>query len=152
MYVTGFILSWGAVLSTTPEPRKFSKGLIFVKETDVLLSGDKWTIAVNIALDDHEDLVVVMRLMLQQIRQNIQVHRNSQNYSFDIQWEEVSRLGTMNKQLEDDLEGFRLLLFKEMPRCNLMGQGVPTRAQRGLANVLGYGLKYLFGGSRRQRR
>jgi hypothetical protein len=84
--------SGGAVLSTTTEPRKFDKGLIFVKETDVLLSGDKWTIAVNIALNDYEDLVEVMRSTTQQIRRNIQVHRNPRNYSFDIQWEEVSRL------------------------------------------------------------
>ena len=115
----------GVDLSTKPEPRKFDKGLIFVKETDVLLSGDKWTIAVNIALDDYEGLMEVMRLMLQQTRRNIQVHRNSRNYSFDIQWEEVNRLETMNKQLEEDLKGFRLLLFKEMPRRNLMGQGCP---------------------------
>jgi hypothetical protein len=47
MYVTGFMSIWGAVLSIAPEPRKFDKGLIFVKETDVLLSGNKWTIAVN---------------------------------------------------------------------------------------------------------
>jgi hypothetical protein len=48
MYVAGV----GAVLSTTHEPKNFDKGLIFVKETDVLISGDKWTIAANIALDD----------------------------------------------------------------------------------------------------
>jgi hypothetical protein len=51
----------------------------------------------------------------------------------------------MNRQLEDDLKVFRFLLFKEMPRRNLMGQGAPIRAKRGLVNVLGYGLKYLFG-------
>jgi hypothetical protein len=51
----------------------------------------------------------------------------------------------MNRQLEDDLRVFRLLLFKEMPRRNLMGQRAPIRAKGGLVNVLGYGLKYLFG-------
>jgi hypothetical protein len=67
MYVAGFMPIWGAVLSITPEPRKFDKGLIFVKETDVLLSADKWNIAVNIALNDYEDLVEVMRSTIQQI-------------------------------------------------------------------------------------
>ena len=36
-----------------PEPKTFNKGLIFVKDTDILLSGDKWTIVINIALDDY---------------------------------------------------------------------------------------------------
>ena len=59
------MLSWGAILATMPEPRQFDKGLIFVKETDLLLSEDKWAIAVNIALDDYESLVEVTRLMLE---------------------------------------------------------------------------------------
>jgi hypothetical protein len=36
-----------------PELRYFDKGLVFVKDTDVLLPGDKWTIVVNIGLDDY---------------------------------------------------------------------------------------------------
>jgi hypothetical protein len=41
-----------------PEPNNFDMGLVFVKNTDILLSGDKWTIVVNIALDDYDTLVV----------------------------------------------------------------------------------------------
>ena len=52
-----------------PEPQTFDKGLIFVKETNILLSGDKWTIIVNIALDDYDALVNTMRATLKQIRQ-----------------------------------------------------------------------------------
>ena len=40
-----------------PEPQTFDKGLIFVKETDIPLSGDKWTILMKIALDDYDALV-----------------------------------------------------------------------------------------------
>jgi len=42
-----------------PEPRNFDKGMVFVKDTDILLSWDKWTVVVNIALDDYDVLMIV---------------------------------------------------------------------------------------------
>jgi hypothetical protein len=35
-----------------PIPQNLDKGLLFVKDTDILRSGDKWTIVVNIAVED----------------------------------------------------------------------------------------------------
>ena len=78
-----------------------------MKGTDILFSGDKWTIAVNIALDDYESLVGVMELALGQVRRNIQVHENPKDYSFDIHWEEINRLEKMNGELENDLNSFK---------------------------------------------
>jgi len=53
-------LGWGAATAASmPEPK--GKGLIFVKDTDILLSGDKWIIAVNIPLDDYTTLVYLMK-------------------------------------------------------------------------------------------
>jgi hypothetical protein len=40
-----------------PEPKNFDKGLVFLKDTNILLSEDKWTIVVNIALDDYATLI-----------------------------------------------------------------------------------------------
>ena len=94
------MLSWGTTVPTEPEQIQFDKGLIFVKETDILFSGDKWTIAVNIALEDYESLVAVMELVLGQVRRNIQVHKNPKHYAFDIHWEEINRLEKMNGELE----------------------------------------------------
>jgi hypothetical protein len=51
-----------------PEPRTFDKGLIFVKDTDILLSGDKWNIVVNIAIDDYAAVVDAMKATLSQVR------------------------------------------------------------------------------------
>jgi hypothetical protein len=65
------VFSWGTTLPTEPEQRQFDKGLTFVKETHILFSGDKWTIAVNIALEDCESLVGVMGLVLGQVRRNM---------------------------------------------------------------------------------
>jgi hypothetical protein len=55
----------GAVaVAVVPEPKLFDKGLVFVKDTDILLSGYKWTIVVNIALDDYSNLVELMKTEL----------------------------------------------------------------------------------------
>ena len=63
-----------------PESRTFDKGLIFVKDTNILLSGDKWTIVVNIAVDDYTALVYIMRASLNQIRQKISVTNQFHGY------------------------------------------------------------------------
>jgi len=129
-----------------PEPMNFDKGLVFIKDTDILLSGDKWTIAVNIALDDYVILIENMKLVLDTVRQKIQVYKNPRLYSFDIHWEEISRLDGMIRKLEMDLMGFRRILFEETEET-LVGnpRDEDVRDKRGLINVLGYGLKYLFG-------
>ena len=127
-----------------PEPKTSDKGLIFVKDTDILLSGDKWTMIVNIALDDYETLVKVMKDTLSQIRQKIHKQKNPKSYSFDIRWEEISHLETMVRGLEIDLKSFQKLLFEEMSTYN-PSSTVNSRAKRGLIDVLGYGMKYISG-------
>jgi hypothetical protein len=126
----------GAAILTGPEPQPFDKGLIFVKEADILLSGDKWTIAVNIALEDYASFIGTMKLVLGQVRRKIQVHRNPQNFSFDTHWEEIGRLEKMTRELENDSNSFRQLLFKEKSNRNPVVQGV--RAKRGFVDVFGY--------------
>jgi hypothetical protein len=49
--------------------------LIFIKNTDILLAGDKWNIFVNFALDDYMTFVDTMKLVLDHIRQKIQVQK-----------------------------------------------------------------------------
>jgi len=101
-----------AAVAVVSEPQTFNKGLVFVKDADILLSGDKWTIIINIALDDYTALVQDMRLTLNQIWHKIQLHKNPNSY-FDIHWGEVSRLEIMVDELNNDLQHFRKLLFEE---------------------------------------
>jgi len=89
MYVAGIMWQWDVGKSVQPEPRAFGKGLFFTKETDVLLSEDRWTVAVNIPLDDYSSFIFGMRLVLGQIRRNIQTHRNSNSATLDLHWEEI---------------------------------------------------------------
>jgi hypothetical protein len=51
----------------------------------------------------------------------------------------------MKEELESDLKWFQLFLFKGQSNHNLGKQGAQVRAKSGLIDVLGYGLKYLFG-------
>jgi hypothetical protein len=116
--------------------------LVFVKDADILLSGDKCTIVINIVLED-VTLVHNMKLTLGQIRYKIQVYKTPKTNHFDIHWEEVSRLETMVDELDDDLQHFRKLLFEETQVQSSVAPGF--RRKRGLLNAIGYGLKYLFG-------
>jgi hypothetical protein len=126
-----------------PEPRTFDKGIVFVKDADILLSGDKWTIVVNIALDDYVTLITNMKMILNQVRQKIQVEKSPRFDSLDLHWEEIDRLYTVIGGLETDVKSFQRLLFEEPLVKNVGITGIRTK--RGLINVLGYGLKYLFG-------
>ena len=112
---TYFQGSWYGVSTATndPEPKEFDKGLIFVKDTDVLLSGDQWTTVVNIALDDYTNVVDLLKSMLQSIRNRIQDYKNPKFYSFDIQWDELARLDLTVKDLERESQSFQKLLYEE---------------------------------------
>jgi hypothetical protein len=98
---------------------------------------------VNVALDDCVTLVDTVKLVLGHIRQKIQVLKNPKSYVFDLHREEVNRLAVMTRELEVDLSSFRKLLFEEVSFRNPSSTSVHSK--RGLINILGYGMKYLFG-------
>lgn len=100
-----------AAVAIVPEPKTFDKGLIFLKDAEILLSGDKWTIVVNIALDDYSNVVDLMKSMLSHIRQKVQTQKNPKAYCFDINWEEIDPLDKLVGGLDADLRSFQKLLF-----------------------------------------
>jgi hypothetical protein len=142
----GIMMCGAANTAMVSEPMNFDKGLIFVKNTDILLSGDRWTIVVNIALSDYDMLIENMKLILSDVREKIEVHNNPKLFSFDIHWEEINRLDGMVRKLEMDLMGFKRLLFEETEETLVTNpRDGDVRDKRELKNVLGYGLKYMFG-------
>ena len=112
-----------------------------MRDRDILLTGEKWTLAVNVALDDYVDLIKGMRIILAQIQRNIEIHQSPSSKVLDIHWKEISRLNKITDELETDLMSVSKLLSEEVPT----GSGKIRRTRRGLINVFGYGLKYLFG-------
>jgi hypothetical protein len=107
------MINEAAAITTVPEPKTYDKGLIFVKDTDFLLSGDKWTIVLNIALDDYTTRVDNMKLILNQMRQKVQVQKNPKSYSFDVQWGEIDRLEMITRELDVDLRSFQKFCLKK---------------------------------------
>jgi hypothetical protein len=84
-----------------------------------------------------------MRIVIGQVRHNIQVHKEPSASILDIHWEEIDRLEVLNQGLQNDVNSFRQLLFKDEIDKNPAVKGVRTK--RGPVSVLGYGLKYIFG-------
>ena len=126
---------WRGYRDGGTEHKAFNKGLIFVKDTDILLSGDKWIIVVNIALDDYEGLVHTMKMTLSQISQKIRLQKDfEEKYSFEIHWEEIDGLIAIVQRLDMDLKVLRRLLFEVVPR----GFGTTNaRTKGGLIDILG---------------
>jgi hypothetical protein len=110
---------------------------------DILLTGDKWTIAVNIELDDYINLIRGMKFALAQTQRNIETHRDPNTKNLDIHWEEIKRIERLTTELETDLESVSKLLFEEIP-IKHPTKGV-QRNKRGLINLVGCGFKHLFG-------
>jgi hypothetical protein len=98
---------------------------------------------VHIALDGYAILVDTMKSLLNHIRQRIQVQNSPKFVNDDIHWGEINWLDTMIKELEIDLNSFQKLLLEETWGRNPSTSDI--RNERGLINVLGYGIKYLFG-------
>jgi len=102
-----------AAVASVPEPKAFGKVLIFVEDTDILLSGDKWALAGNIALGDCNTLVSLMKSMLGHVCKKVQAEKKPKSFFFYILWEESCRLNKIFEELEDDSKSFRKLLFEE---------------------------------------
>jgi hypothetical protein len=60
-----------------------------MRDEDILLIGNKWNLAVNIALDDYVNLIKGVRVILTQSQRNTELHWSPNSKVLDIQWEEV---------------------------------------------------------------
>jgi hypothetical protein len=100
------VLSAEARVASAP----FEKGLILMRDRDILLTGDKWNVAVNIALDDCANLIQGMRFILAQIQRNIELHQSPSSKVLDVHWEKVRRLSEITDELETDLASVPKLL------------------------------------------
>jgi hypothetical protein len=72
-----YILGLGSIIVLSAETgvasAPFDKGLIFLWNKNILLTGDKWNLAVNFALDDYVNLIQGMRFILAQFQRKIEL-------------------------------------------------------------------------------
>ena len=120
MYVTGLLLI-GVV--TGPKVEPLNSSVVFLKETDVVLTSDEWRIMVNIDLGAYEEVASTIKADLLAIQQ--------QKKEF-TPVSELKQIETLLENLEDKLHAFHQVL----PRPD---------SKRGLLNFGGTILKTLFG-------
>lgn len=105
-----------------------NKGLIFLKERDILLTTDTWTIVVSIGTEDYDEIITKIDALLDYLESQ----QNSTHVRPLIPYYEISQLKTNLKTTKTQVSNIKLLL--------------PSRRQkRGLINGLGSAFKFLFG-------
>jgi hypothetical protein len=60
----------------------------------------------------------------------------------DLHWEEIGRLDKMVDGINSDLKSFQKLLFE---KALVRTSSASSARTKGLNDILGYGMKYLFG-------
>ena len=138
-------------MAVAEQEPKLNKGLIFVKDRDVLLTGDKWSIVLEVAVDDYVQMIQEMKKVMSTIGVSIDQlftteERAANNRHIDIERErkiytpEIARMNQLIRDIEVEVESFQALLPKAVNTTVPGG-----RKKRGLINIIGYVMKYLFG-------
>lgn len=105
-----------------------NKGIIFLKERDILLTTDTWTIVISISTDDYDNVIARVNTLLEYLESQ----QNNTPVNNLIPYYEISRLKSNLKITQRQISNLKLLL--------------PTsREKRGLINGLGTVFKFLFG-------
>ncbi|KAJ4448506.1 hypothetical protein ANN_10522 [Periplaneta americana] len=94
-------------LKTTRRRLGLRQGGSVLKDRDVLLTGDKWTIVVNINLEVYRNLIVRIREILEEARQEIPRIMFGR---LTVLWTELDRVGDIVDNLADELLDITKLL------------------------------------------
>ena len=123
LYVTGFILSLTIADPLEPFVQSLNNNVIFLKETDIVVTNDVWRIAIDIDIRTYHDVIST-------VRQDLQLVEQSKKEFTSIS--EIRQIESLLKLLESKLSDFRQVL----PRLD---------RRRGLVIFGGSILKTLFG-------
>jgi len=61
LYVTGFILSLAIAEPLEPFVQPLNSNVIFLKETDIIVTNDAWHIAIDIDVRTYHDIISTIR-------------------------------------------------------------------------------------------
>lgn len=127
-------------VSIQREP-SIAKGLLYLREDDILLSGSKWSIAVDINLNDYRQVIQHFFETINKITTFIETptgkHKDvyyAMKTSLNVISREIKTLTTQATLIQSQFENLVLTLTPK-----------PSRTRRGLINVGGTVLNLLFG-------
>lgn len=118
------------VLTSEPfsDTCNFQKGLVFLKERDIILSTDVWTVVVSINTEDYDQILLHVEAMFQYLESD-----NITSEMRDlIPFYEINQLRSSVQITKQEIESIKLLL-------------PASRNRRGLVNGVGTAFKFLFG-------
>lgn len=103
------------------------RDLFFLKEGDILLTNDKWTLVVNIDVTGYDGMIEYIETVFQ----NFDSFRDHPTLKLVIPWLEVSRLRAVANMLKLEISSLKSMLPE-------------TRKKRGAVNAVGSAMKILF--------
>jgi hypothetical protein len=115
---------------------ELDKGLVFLREREFLITGNYWNPVINFDIQWYQTALQYIEQVFRHLEWS-QNHRNQTNKF--INWEEVKQARAAVDQVEQELSTISKLLpvSKET--------GLTPRRKRGLLNIGGEALKFLFG-------
>lgn len=134
------------ITASTPDRGeiKLNKGLVFLKEKDILVSGDKWTIVMDFEIEEYKQVLAHIETEIRHIKDFI----NSPKFMFTSIFPRVTTKprNALVKAIER-AEDAALRLADKVDEINkeLFYTETGARKKRGLVNLGGHTLKFLFG-------
>jgi hypothetical protein len=112
-----------------------NKGVVFLHEQELLVTGNHWNIVVNIDVKWFRNTLNILNLVWKQL-ERYEVEATSQKADL-VSWQELSRANDITMELDREIKNLEQLLPVN-PTSVL-------RKRRGLINLGGQVLKFLFG-------
>lgn len=113
---------------TQSEECQLNKGLIFIKEKDIILTTETWTIAVTVGTEDYDNILKQVEALFEYL----ETQSNTTELHSLIPTYEISRLRAKLQTTRQQVSNLKLLLPSQRPK-------------RGLVDGIGSALKFLFG-------
>jgi hypothetical protein len=120
-------------MGDTPE---LNKGLVFLRERELLVTGNFWNVVINFDVQWYQGTLQVIEQVFKQLEWNRNTRGQQSNF---INWEEVGQAHEAVNKVNREL--FTLVKLLPTPK----DADASHRRRRGLINVGGEVLKFLFG-------
>ena len=89
---------------------QLDKGLVFLKDRDILITGQKWTIVLEVGIDDYVYVLRGMKVAVDAIQLKLHALLQGDTDDRSVYQSEVTRIISIMKDLSVDIDSFEALL------------------------------------------